>query len=167
MRLTTDTKHAKRLIAKLNFTYSYILPKFDSNGTVNSTSSMHETSDVPTGSGNLSSVKLLFSNTDSVCYYFEGVEDIYSEMAKNSEKYFNLSDFPEDHKCYSEVNINRLQVVQNSFARTIYLVASGMIWLHHTFLHDLLDLPTRIFLLCLISDQKWAADHFPLLHLPF
>ena len=42
-----------------------------------------------------------------------------------------------------------------------------MIWLHHTFLHDLLDLPTRIFLLCLISDQKWAADHYPLLHLPF
>ena len=38
---------------------------------------------------------------------------------------------------------------------------------HHTFLHDLLDLLTRIFLLCLISDQKWAADHFPLLHLPF
>ena len=34
-------------------------------------------------------------------------------------------------------------------------------------LEDLLDLPTRIFSLCLISDQKWAADHFPLLHLPF
>ena len=28
-------------------------------------------------------------------------------------------------------------------------------------------IPTRIFSLCLISDQKWAADHFPLLHLPF
>ena len=42
-----------------------------------------------------------------------------------------------------------------------------MIWLHHRILHDLLDLPTRrICLLCLISDQKWAADHFPLLHLP-
>ena len=25
----------------------------------------------------------------------------------------------------------------------------------------------KIFLLCLISDQKWVADHFPLLHLPF
>ena len=106
-------------------------------------------------------------------------------------------------------SINRLQVVQNSLARTIYPSAKRsdhispvlhklhwlpvssriefkiatltfkvlkfqqpyqhtfMIWLHHTFLHDLLDLPTRIFLLCLTSDQKWAADHFPLLHLPF
>ena len=39
-----------------------------------------------------------------------------------------------------------------------------MICLH---LHDLLDPLTRIFSLCLMSDQKWVADHFPLLHLPF
>ena len=44
-----------------------------------------------------------------------------------------------------------------------------MIWLHLTFLHDLLDPSTRIFSLCLISlsYQKWATDHFLLLHLPF
>ena len=147
MRLTTDTKQAKRLIAKpnsksfkiinknltlvtlsktevemnkpiavgsaildiskeivYNFHYNYILPKFGPNGTVNKTSSMHASSNVPAGSGYLSSGKLLFSDTDCVCYYFEGVEDIYSEMANDSEKYFDLSDFPKDHKCYSEVN---------------------------------------------------------------
>ena len=151
MRLTTDAKQAKRLIAKpnfksfkiinkdltlvtlsktevemnkpiavgsaildiskeivYNFHYNYILPKFGPNGSVNTTSSMHASSDVPTGNGNLSNVKLLFRDTDSVCYYFEGVEDIYAEMAKDSEKYFDLSDFPKDHKCYSEVNKKRL-----------------------------------------------------------
>ena len=29
-------------------------------------------------------------------------------MPKDSEKYFDLSDFPKDHKCYSDVNKKRL-----------------------------------------------------------
>ena len=147
MRLTTNAKQAKRLIAKpnfksfkiinedltlvmlsktevemnkpiavgsaildlskeivYNFHYNYILPKFGPNGTVNSTSCLHGSSNNATGSGKQSSVKLLFSDTDSLCYLFEGVDDIYQEMAKDSEKYFDLSDFPKNHKCYSDVN---------------------------------------------------------------
>ena len=42
-----------------------------------------------------------------------------------------------------------------------------LIWLRLIFLHDLLDPPTRISSLCRISNQKWAADRSPLLHLPF
>ena len=42
-----------------------------------------------------------------------------------------------------------------------------LIWSHLTFLQDLLDPPTKISSLCLISDQKWATNLFPLLHLPF
>ena len=144
MRLTTDAKQTKRLIAKQNFKsfkiinkdltlvtlsktkvetnkpiavgsaildiskkivynfhYNYILPKFGPNRSVNSTSSMRASSDVPAGNVKASGsrVKLLFSDTDSVCYYFEGVDDIFSEMAEDSEKYFDLSDFPKDHKC--------------------------------------------------------------------
>ena len=140
MRLTTNAKRAKHLIAKpnfksfkiinedltlitlsktevemnkliivgsvildilkeivYNFHYNYKLPKFGPNGTVNSTSNMQGSSNNATGKGKLSRVKLLFSDMDSLCYYFEGVDDIYEEMHKDSGKYFDLSDFPKNH----------------------------------------------------------------------
>ena len=151
MRLTTNAKQAKRLIAKPNFKffkiinedltlvtlsktevvmnepmavgtaildiskqivydfhYNYILPKYGAEEITERSSGVPESSDDTTGKQAGSSVKVLFSDTDSLCYYFEGVEDIYEEMRKDSKKYFDLSDFPKDHKCYSDANKKRL-----------------------------------------------------------
>lgn len=46
--------------------------------------------------------KLLFTDTDSLCYHIE-TDDIYEDM-KNNLNMYDTSDYPKDHKCYSEVN---------------------------------------------------------------
>jgi hypothetical protein len=40
-------------------------------------------------------VKLLFTDTDSLCYYIQ-TEDIYKDMVSNKEAY-DLSDYPKNH----------------------------------------------------------------------
>ena len=78
------------------------------------------TSDAQTGSGNPpgSYAILAFSDTDSATYLFTGVHDIYDEMAKDSEKYFDFSDFPKDHKCYSDLNKKKLGCFKDETAGT-------------------------------------------------
>ena len=46
--------------------------------------------------------KLLFTDTDSLCYYIY-TNDIYKDMKKNI-KLFDASDYPKEHKLYSEKN---------------------------------------------------------------
>ena len=96
--------------------YSYVFKKFGPNDALNHSSDGFL--DNQTGSTNpsRSRVKLLFSDTDSVCYYFEGFDDIYEKMREDSEKYFELSDFPKDHKCYSDVNEKRLKYFKDETA---------------------------------------------------
>ena len=120
MRLTTNAKQAKRLIAKpnfksleiinedltlvtlsktevvmnkpivvgsaildiskeivYNFHYNYILPNFCAKEITKQSYDVPGSSDVPTGKQSGAHVKLLFSDTDCLCYYFEGVKDIY------------------------------------------------------------------------------------------
>ena len=46
--------------------------------------------------------KLLFTDTDSLCYYIQ-TKDIYKDMKKDKQL-FDTSDYPKDHKLYSEKN---------------------------------------------------------------
>ena len=47
-------------------------------------------------------VKLLFTDTDSLCYYVK-TDDMYSDIANNKDKY-DLSDYPKSHPLYDETN---------------------------------------------------------------
>jgi hypothetical protein len=47
-------------------------------------------------------LKLLFTDTDSLCYRIK-TKDLYEDMKEMSD-YFDFSDYPEDHKCYSDKN---------------------------------------------------------------
>jgi hypothetical protein len=49
-----------------------------------------------------SNVKLLFTDTDSLCYEVR-TEDFFDDMIEDSHLY-DLSDFPKDHKCYNTTN---------------------------------------------------------------
>ena len=46
--------------------------------------------------------KLLFTDTDSLCYEIQ-TEDVYEDMLKHKDK-FDFSDYPKNHKCYDESN---------------------------------------------------------------
>ena len=142
LKLTTDTKQARRLIAKPNcraFTiinenltlvsltktevmmdrpvavgctildisklivykwhYGYILNKFKPA----------TLSELGTGDNaqNAGTVRLFFSDTDLLCYQIF-CEDLYDEIRKDMDKYFDRSDYPKDHKCYSDRNKKKL-----------------------------------------------------------
>ncbi len=47
-------------------------------------------------------VKLLFTDTDSLCYYIQ-TEDIYKDMSENKDNY-DFSDYPKDHFLYCNDN---------------------------------------------------------------
>ena len=47
-------------------------------------------------------VKLLFTDTDSLCYELK-TEDVYADMAQNLD-WFDTSDYPPNHPCYSNKN---------------------------------------------------------------
>ena len=51
--------------------------------------------------------KLLFTDTDSLCYHVT-CPDIYQDIKTDMLEHYDMSDFPKDHKCYSEVNKKRL-----------------------------------------------------------
>ena len=51
--------------------------------------------------------KLLFTDTDSLCYHVT-CPDIYDDIKTDMLEHYDTSDFPKDHKCYSEVNKKRL-----------------------------------------------------------
>ena len=142
LKLTTDAKQARRLIAKPNFRaftiinenltlvsltktevmmdrpvavgctildisklivyrwhYGYILNKFKP-----ATLPELETGDIRQNAG---TVRLLFSDTDSLCYQIF-CEDLYGEIRKDMDEYFDTSDYPKDHKCYSDRNKKKL-----------------------------------------------------------
>ena len=80
--------------------YGYILKKFKP-----ATLPELGTGDVPQTAG---TARLLFSDTDSLCYLFEGVDDLYDEIRKDMDQYFDTSDYPKDHKCYSDRNKKKL-----------------------------------------------------------
>ncbi len=46
--------------------------------------------------------KLLFTDTDSLCYQIE-TEDVYADMVARSE-HFDFSNYPRDHPSYSVAN---------------------------------------------------------------
>jgi hypothetical protein len=46
--------------------------------------------------------KLLFTDTDSLCYAFQ-TDDIYRDIAPDSDR-FDFSDYPKNHFLYSEIN---------------------------------------------------------------
>jgi len=46
--------------------------------------------------------KLLFTDTDSLCYNIY-TEDLYKDMKDNS-KYYDFSEYPKEHSCYNETN---------------------------------------------------------------
>jgi hypothetical protein len=47
-------------------------------------------------------LKLLFTDTDSLCYHVP-TEDFFEDM-KNSQDMYDTSDYPKDHKCFSNNN---------------------------------------------------------------
>jgi len=49
-----------------------------------------------------SKIKLLFTDTDSLCYHVE-TEDIYADM-KQRNMYYDFSEYPTDHKNYDNTN---------------------------------------------------------------
>ena len=51
--------------------------------------------------------KLLFTDTDSLCYHVT-CPDIYHDIKTDMLEHYDTSDFPKDHKCYSEINKKRL-----------------------------------------------------------
>ena len=51
---------------------------------------------------NFEGCKVLFTDTDSLCYSIPNVENFYEEI-KNSD-WFDFSDFPSNHTNYSEKN---------------------------------------------------------------
>ena len=51
---------------------------------------------------NFEGCKLLFTDTDSVCYSIPDVEDIYAKM--NDNEWLDFSNFPSGHSNYSEEN---------------------------------------------------------------
>jgi len=61
-----------------NFHYNYIRKKFEN-------------------------VKLLFSDTDSLCYNIR-TEDFFEDIKADVNEFFDNSDYPKDHKCYNTVN---------------------------------------------------------------
>jgi hypothetical protein len=46
--------------------------------------------------------KLLFTDTDSLCYHIE-TPDVYDDMGQMAS-HFDTSDYPEEHPFYSKVN---------------------------------------------------------------
>ena len=46
--------------------------------------------------------KLLFTDTDSLCYEIR-TDEVYEDMLKNKDK-FDFSEYPKDHKCYDVTN---------------------------------------------------------------
>ena len=46
--------------------------------------------------------KVLFTDTDSLCYSIPGVKDVYAKVKDNER--FDFSNFPSDHPNYSEEN---------------------------------------------------------------
>src|SRR5277367_693419 len=53
------------------------------------------------------SQKLLFTDTDSLCYEIH-TPDVYKDIAKDRDKYFDTSNYPPDHKLYSVENKKKL-----------------------------------------------------------
>ena len=79
--------------------YGYILNKFKP-----ATLPELGTGDIRQNAG---TVRLLFSDTDSLCYQIF-CEDLYDEIRKDMDKFFDTSDYPKDHKCYSDRNKKKL-----------------------------------------------------------
>jgi hypothetical protein len=62
-----------------DFHYGYMLPKYDD------------------------SLRLLFTDTDSLCYHVQ-TDDIYADLLKDRDEWFDTSDYPTDHFLHSTKN---------------------------------------------------------------
>ena len=126
LKLTTSAKQARRLAAKPNFKSFMIINKDLTLVTLSKTTvSLNRPMAVGCTILDISKLivyrwhfcyflekhkfnaKLLFSDTDSLCYHVT-CEDIYEEIKNDMPQYFDTSDFPKDHKCYSDLNKKKL-----------------------------------------------------------
>jgi len=58
-------------------------------------------------------IKLLFTDTDSLCYHIE-TKDFYKDMIEMKD-YFDFSNFDKNHKCFNGLNDNEIeQIIQKN-----------------------------------------------------
>src|SRR6266550_465384 len=67
-----------------NFHYDYVVPKYGAN-----------------------KVRLLFTDTDSLCYIIT-TRNIYDDINKDKERWFDTSNYPRDHPAYHRDNMKKL-----------------------------------------------------------
>jgi hypothetical protein len=62
-------------------------------------------------------IKLLFTDTDSLCYHIK-TDDVYNDMNKLNN-HFDLSEYKKDHKCYNPTNKKVVGKFKDEFSNKI------------------------------------------------